>query len=246
MCSLSLSVVFWETSVPWEWSPEINQCAGWSTEEKRWGRGPSKLGPPWKPQRQKQGKPEARDAGANCGLHAYYPELVSVDLELWMVSVAILISSTTFDSSCLYQSPFWSFALDLWYYGLVLLSVVAECNVYNNYIFCCLGRREKNSMCWFTWDRDFPGGSVVKNPLASAGNWGSVPGSGRVPGEGNGNRLRYCCLENPMDKGAWRTTVHGSQRVRHDWACVSYIRCLPQITTTWDCACNIRKNWVMK
>ena len=44
-----------------------------------------------------------------------------------------------------------------------------------------------------------------------------IPGSGRSPGERNGNPLQYSCLENPMDGGAWQTTVHGSQRVGHDW-----------------------------
>ena len=46
---------------------------------------------------------------------------------------------------------------------------------------------------------------------------GSIPGSGRSPGEGNGNSLQYSCLENPMDRGAWRATVHEVARVRHDW-----------------------------
>ena len=53
---------------------------------------------------------------------------------------------------------------------------------------------------------------VVKNPSANAGdtrNTSSIPGSGRSPGEGNGNPLQYSCLENPMDGGAWRATVHG-------------------------------------
>ena len=51
----------------------------------------------------------------------------------------------------------------------------------------------------------FPGGAVVKNPLASArdtGHVGSIPGSGRSPGEGNGNPLQFSCLENSMDRGA--------------------------------------------
>ena len=52
-------------------------------------------------------------------------------------------------------------------------------------------------------------GSVIKNPPASTGDAGSIPGSGRSPGEGNGNSLQYSCLENPMDKGVWRATVHG-------------------------------------
>ena len=57
-----------------------------------------------------------------------------------------------------------------------------------------------------------PGGAVVKNPLANSGDardTGSIPGLGRFPGGGNGNPLQYSCLENPMDRGAWRATVHG-------------------------------------
>ena len=53
---------------------------------------------------------------------------------------------------------------------------------------------------------------VVKNPPASAGDvryLGSIPGLGRSPGGGHGNPLQYSCLENPMDRGAWRVTVHG-------------------------------------
>ncbi|KAB0355239.1 hypothetical protein FD755_022698, partial [Muntiacus reevesi] len=44
----------------------------------------------------------------------------------------------------------------------------------------------------------------------------SIPGSGRSLGEGNGNPLQYSCLENPMDRGTWQTTVHGVTRVGHD------------------------------
>ena len=52
----------------------------------------------------------------------------------------------------------------------------------------------------------------VKNLPASAGDvrdGGSIPGSGRSPGEGHSNPLQYCCLENPVNRGAWRATVHG-------------------------------------
>ena len=56
---------------------------------------------------------------------------------------------------------------------------------------------------------DSPDGSVIKNLPASAGNASLIPGSGRSPGEGNGNPFRYSCLGNPMDRGAWRATVHG-------------------------------------
>jgi len=54
----------------------------------------------------------------------------------------------------------------------------------------------------------FPDGSVIKNLPASAGDRGSVPGSGRSPGEGNGNPLQYSCLGNPVNRGVWRDTVH--------------------------------------
>ena len=54
----------------------------------------------------------------------------------------------------------------------------------------------------------FPGGSVVKNLPANEGDVGLIPGSGRSPGEGNGNLLQYPCLGNPMDRGPWQTTVH--------------------------------------
>ena len=55
----------------------------------------------------------------------------------------------------------------------------------------------------------FPGGSVVKNPPANAGDTGSIPELGRSPGEGKGNSLQGSCLENLMNRGAWWATVHG-------------------------------------
>ena len=54
-----------------------------------------------------------------------------------------------------------------------------------------------------------PGGSDGKESTCSAGDPGSIPGLGRSPGKGNGKLLQYPCLENPMDRGAWRTAVHG-------------------------------------
>ena len=54
---------------------------------------------------------------------------------------------------------------------------------------------------------------MVKNPPAKAGETrdvgGPIPGSGRSPGVGNGSPFQYSCLENPMDRGAWQTTIHG-------------------------------------
>ena len=76
---------------------------------------------------------------------------------------------------------------------------------------CC-----KEQYCIGTWDvrsinqdklevakQDFPGASDGKASVSNAGELGSIPGSGRSPGEGNGNPPQYYCLENPMDRGAW-------------------------------------------
>ena len=52
-------------------------------------------------------------------------------------------------------------------------------------------------------NNDFPGGSDGKVSSYNVGDLGSIPGSGRSPGEGNGDPLQYYCLENPMDGGAW-------------------------------------------
>ena len=59
---------------------------------------------------------------------------------------------------------------------------------------------------------------MVKNPPASEGDVGSIPGSGRSPGEGNGNSLQYSSLEKPLDREAWQAAVHGVKRVRHDFS----------------------------
>ena len=64
----------------------------------------------------------------------------------------------------------------------------------------------------------FPGGSEGKASVYKAGDLGSIPGSGRFPGEGNGNPLQYSCLEKPMDGGSWcRLLSMGLQRLGHDW-----------------------------
>ena len=55
----------------------------------------------------------------------------------------------------------------------------------------------------------FPGGSDSKESACNEGDWGSILRWQRSPGEGNGNALRYSCLENPVDRGAWWAIVHG-------------------------------------
>ena len=72
-----------------------------------------------------------------------------------------------------------------------------------------------SGMCEDICQIGFPSSSAVKNPPTNAGDAeevGSIPGSGRSPGEGNGNLFQYFCLENPMDRGAWRATVHGATK----------------------------------
>ena len=71
---------------------------------------------------------------------------------------------------------------------------------------------------WESWDpesselRTPQEAQMVKNPPANAGDEGSIQGSGRSRGKGNGNPLQYACLENPMDRGAWKATVHGVKK----------------------------------
>ena len=67
-------------------------------------------------------------------------------------------------------------------------------------------------------DKGFPCSSIGKKSACNAEDLGLMPGSGRCPGEGNCNPLQYSCLENPMDRDAWQTTVHGVARVGHDLA----------------------------
>ena len=57
---------------------------------------------------------------------------------------------------------------------------------------------------------------IKKNPPVNVGDAGLIPGLERSPGEGNGNRLQYYCLENPVERGAWWPQSMGSQRVGHD------------------------------
>ena len=74
-------------------------------------------------------------------------------------------------------------------------------------------------------------GSVIKNLPANTGEEGSVPGLGRSPVGRNGNPLQYPCLENPMDRGSWQATVHGSsQEAGCDLACRQCAGCCFRLT----------------
>ena len=65
----------------------------------------------------------------------------------------------------------------------------------------------------------FPCGSEIKVSACNAGDLGSIPGLGRFPGEANGNPLQYSFLENPMDRGPWRATVHGVAKSQTRLSC---------------------------
>ena len=69
----------------------------------------------------------------------------------------------------------------------------------------------------------FPSGSAVKDLPANAGDAGSIAGSGRSSGKGNGNALQYPCLGNPMDRGAWWAIVHRATEL--DMTEVTYYAC---------------------
>ena len=86
------------------------------------------------------------------------------------------------------------------------------------YWFCFLGKHWLRCKSFLVINKSsvtcFPGGSEVKASAYYAGDLGSIPGSGRSPGEGNDNPLQYSCLENPTDGGAWWATVHGVAKSR--------------------------------
>ena len=97
-------------------------------------------------------------------------------------------------------------------------------------LVCCnsWGRKEVDTIEWLNWTELNWGASqvalFVKNLSANAGNlsdWGSILGLGRSLGEGNENPLQYSCLENPMNRGAWLSTVHRVAKVRHNWTHVA-------------------------
>ena len=78
-----------------------------------------------------------------------------------------------------------------------------------------LGKAGWRFLKWLSIElASFPGGSAGKESACNVGDLGSIPGSGRSPGEGNGSPFQYPCLEDSMDRGAWRATVHGVEKSR--------------------------------
>ena len=99
----------------------------------------------------------------------------------------------------------------------------------------CIGLCVKCFLCIISCNihsnpvRSGPLFSEVKASACNAGDLGSVPRSGRSPGEGNGSPFQYSCLENPMDRGAWWATVH---RVSNSWTRLSDLTNLDWLLTT--------------
>ena len=92
---------------------------------------------------------------------------------------------------------------------------------------------------------------MVKASACNAGDPGSIPGSGRSPGEGNGNPLQYSCLENSMNGGAWWAKSMGSQIVRHNWATslsLSFSQALSEMVSVLFLTANVWQwqiRWVL-
>ena len=92
--------------------------------------------------------------------------------------------------------------------------------------------------------------SGSKEPACNPGDkrdMGSIPGSGRSPGKGNGNPPRYSCPENSMDSGAWQAISMGSQKAGHNWSDWSYTGTVP-----WACLCvhniipSLHPSWILE
>ena len=100
-----------------------------------------------------------------------------------------------------------------------------------SYQSSCFDNMRKNCpLCWWAslvaqWVKNLP-----------AGDPGSIPGLGRFPGEGNSNSLQYCCLENPIGRGAWWAIVHRVTRVGHDLGPKPPTPC-------WQKAVKVRVSW---
>ena len=101
---------------------------------------------------------------------------------------------------------------------------------------------------WHIWS--FPHSSVGKESAYNAQDLGSIPGSGRSPGEGSSYPFQYTCLENPMDRGVWQATILGVSKVGRVLVTkpltLAYIKILHQNTQQKDCSVQKTINNVQK
>ena len=94
----------------------------------------------------------------------------------------------------------------------------------------CPSDRQGRKGCVLRWLWAWLSSKESACNAGASGDTGSISGSGRSPGEGNGNPLQYSCLGNPMSRGAWRAIVHGVARVGHNWATK------PRPFLLWSCS----------
>ena len=108
--------------------------------------------------------------------------------------------------------------------------IVKDLHLFNKHLLCSSGvspplipilllpplhhHNKKKSLSSYSVPHGLPWRLSGKESTCSAGGMDLIPGTGRAPGEGNGNPLQYCCLDNPMDRGAWRAAVHGVTKSR--------------------------------
>ena len=90
---------------------------------------------------------------------------------------------------------------------IITLSKVSQTKINSTYYSYAESKMTQINM--HSEQKGFPGGSVLKNLPAGAGDSSSIPRSARSPGEGNGNTLQYSCLGNPLERGAGQAAVHG-------------------------------------
>ena len=111
------------------------------------------------------------------------------------------------------------------------------------YISFRLFVRKYKQKCWSLCKyMGFPGGAAVKNLTANAGDPSSIPESGRSPGRGNSYPLQYSCLDNPMDRGAWRARVHGVTKSRTQLSNCTHmvLRCVIKFKgSNWETQCQV-------
>ena len=106
---------------------------------------------------------------------------------------------------------FWGSQVSTFFFHLAHIFICITCLHLRWWLF---PEAEQTWFVLFCWNythsaASFPGGSESKESACNAGDWGSIPGLGRSPGEGTVYPLQYSCLENPMDRGAWWAIVHG-------------------------------------
>ena len=124
----------------------------------------------------------------------------------------------------------WSFMTSFYYLALMFSSFIPHCGWVFNFLLL-------SSNIWYYWYKR--GDSGDKEYACQWRDMGSIPGSGRCPGVGNGNPLQYSCLENSRDREAWWVPVHGAAKSQTWLKQLSMHACADICNLLW----NTTKNW---